>query len=75
LEGLAAALGSEEGDVMAQIPLYFSGTPPGLGLGHVYTELAPTGEIVRAWTAQTTEIDRSHWPALQAWVDEELAGR
>jgi hypothetical protein len=58
---------------MAQAPRFFNGTPPGLRLGHVYTELAWSGEIVRAWTSQTTEIDRSFWPALQRWVDDELA--
>ena len=58
---------------MAAVPQYFNGTPSGLELGRVYTELAPSGEIIRAWTVQTTEIDRSLWPTLQAWVNLALA--
>ena len=55
-------------------PQFFNGTPPDLDLGHVYVELDPSGAIVRAWTRWTTEIERSSWPALQAWVTGEVAG-
>ena len=58
---------------MSLASMYFDGVPPDLDVGHVYLELKPSGTILRAWTRTSRCVDPAVMPALQAWVDSEIA--